>query len=143
MSVINGINCTPGGLEEPVICGNAAFFTAYALSSTSYVYNGAGGQGATDGLIPIAGAGGENGRRLITYNIVNPTGTVTLGIFGKNETGLEVAIAEPTFAAAASGVIEITEPVSKIRIGLKISAGSATVTVTGKFIGMSYSPTIV
>ena len=140
--IINGVNCTPGGAEEPVMCGNAAFFTAYALSSTSYVYNGAGGQTATAGRIPIGSASSEAGSRLITYNIVNPTGTVTLAIFGKNEAGLEFLITAPTFAAADSGVIKITEPVSMIRIGLKISAGSATVTVAGKFIGMTYSPTI-
>lgn len=141
--VINGVNCTPGSSEEPVECGNAAFFTAYALSSTSYVYNQAGGQTAVSGLIPLGAASSEDGSRLITYNIVSPTGTVTMALFGKNETGLEFLITAPTFAAAESGVIKITEPVSKIRIGLKISAGSATVTVAGKFIGMTYSPTIV
>ena len=141
--VINGISCTPGSSEEAVQCGNAAFFTAYALSSTSYVYNDAGGQTAVSGRIPLGASSSEEGSRLITYNIVNPTGTVTLAIFGKNDGSLEFLIAAPTFAAADSGVYSIVEPVSSIRIGLKISAGSATVTVAGKFIGMSYSPTIV
>lgn len=131
--VINGITVEPG--SEPVASGNAYFFTAYALSSTSYVYNGAGGQTANDGKIPISGSTS----RTIQYNIASPSGTVTLTIFGTIGTGTEIPILSIPTASAISGTINITENVDQIRIGLKISAGSATVTVTGSFKGMRFT----
>lgn len=131
--ILNGITVEPG--NESVMSGNAYFFSAYALSSTSYVYNGAGGQAASDGWIPVSGATS----RTIQYNIVSPTGTVTLTIFGKIGTGTEIAILSIPSAVAVAGTINITENVDQIRIGAKISAGAATITATGSFKGMKFS----
>lgn len=130
--ILNGITIEPG--KEAVISGNAYFFSAYALSSTSYVYNGAGGQTAQDGWIPVSGSTS----RTIQYNIASPTGTVTLTIFGKVGTGTEIEILSIPSAVALAGTINITENVDQIRIGAKISAGAATLTVTGSFKGMTF-----
>src|SRR3990167_538668 len=131
--IINGVTVEPG--NEAIISGNAYFFSAYALSSTSYVYNGAGGKAANDGKIPISGSSS----RTIQYDIASPTGTVTLTIFGTIGTGAEIPILSIPSAVAIAGTINITEDIDKIRVGAKITAGSATITVIGGFKGMKFS----
>lgn len=132
--VINGITVEPN--IGQVIAGNAYFFTAYALSSTSLVYNNAGGTDANAGWVPVQGSTA----RTIQYNIVSPTGTVTLSISGKVGTGtLETNIVVITSASATTGFINVDENVDEMRIGLKISGGAATVSVTGTFKGMQFS----
>lgn len=135
--ILNGVTVEPG--NEAVMSGNAYFFTSYALSSTSYVYNNAGLQTAQDGWIPCGGAIPIGGKT-IQYNIVTPTGTVTLSIYGKIGIGTaETLVASITSASATSGFITVTEMISEMRIGLKISAGAATVSVIGNFKGMQFS----
>lgn len=132
--VINGVTVAPG-TDVPERTGYAYFFSDYALSSTSYVYNSAGGQGADDGLVPVSGAD----LKTIQYNIANPTGTVTVTIYARINGGADAIIASFTAVASTSGFINIVEKVDKIRVGVKISAGSAVVSVTGKMSGMEYS----
>lgn len=135
--VVNGVTVEPG--NEAIISGNAYFFASYALSSATYVYNNAGEQTAQAGWVPCGGANPESGKT-IQYNIVNPSGTVTLSIYGKVGIGTaETLVASITSASATSGFVTVTEMISEMRIGLKISAGAATVSVTGNFKGMQFS----
>lgn len=132
-TVLNGVTVEPS--TGAIMAGNAYFFKAYSLSSASYVYDNAGDTDANAGWIPTGGAI----NRVIQYSIASPTGTVTLTITGKIGVSLETNIVTITSASATTGLINIAENVDQIRIGLKISAGSATVSVTGRFTGMTFA----
>jgi hypothetical protein len=131
--VINGVTCVPG--KEQVLSGEAEFFTNYALSSTSNVYNNAGSTDANAGWVIVSSASS----RLIQYKIASPTGTVTITVYGKVGSSPETVIATLTSASATTGFVNVVEPIDQIRIGLKISAGSATVGINGNFKGMTFS----
>ena len=132
-TVLNGVTVEPS--MGAVMAGNAYFFNAYTLSSASYVYDNAGDTDANAGWIPVSGATIRN----LQYSIAAPTGTVTLNVTGKIGTSLETNIVTITSAAATTAFINIDENVDQIRVGLKISAGAATVSVTGRFTGMTFA----
>ena len=136
MSVVNGVTIVPasfaandaGGYKSLI----ASFFTAYVLSSTSDVYNQAGGQAADSGLIVSSGCK----ERLILYKFSNFTGaaTLTMTVYGRIN-GVEAVIVTIPVTAATSGFVTVTEGVEQVRVGIKISANAATVTIVGRFTG--------
>lgn len=136
MSVVNGVTIVPasfaandtGGYKSLI----ASFFTDYALSSATYVFNNAGGQAADSGLIVSSGCK----ERLILYKFESFTGaaTLTMTLYGRIN-GIEAVIATITATSATSGFVTVTEGVEQVRVGIKISANAATVNIVGRFTG--------
>ncbi len=124
---------TAGGVT--VEDSKAKFYTLYTTTSTSYVYNDAGGTSATAGWVPVRSAS----KRMIQYTMDNISGTATLTIEGSiiDDDSRANIVGDIATTTTRSGVIWIDEPWDQVRCGIKVTAGgSVRLTLWGKFPGM-------
>ncbi len=134
----NGVTTTKGQ-DLGVHWKTANIFDSYALTSTSYVYNNAGGTNTTDGWIEITPYDNNTiTLRVSTWN----SGTITARI--ESQAGSTTAFgniytvdygtttAGPVTLHSIGEVIPISGGCAKIRLGLK-TTGSGTVSADGLF----------
>ncbi len=131
----NGVDVTGFRLADSY-GKNVSFYSAFNPTSTSFIYNEAGGQAIADGEINLGNIHTKRNIQILILTL--GSASITVQIEGRNRNATTWGlIYSKTFTAPTTidKIINLQEYTDKLRVGVKVATpGTDSITITGDFI---------